>query len=81
MFSAALLILKNTGFNIVGQKPNYPTIFIREGTIMLTLSQAKEDGDPVPFDGQPRSAPHPELRRQRAPGYFGQRRYSNKLTD
>ncbi len=38
------------GFKVVGEKPDYPAIFVSDGTIMLTLWQAKSDSPTVPFD-------------------------------
>ncbi|MGB3623495.1 VOC family protein [Ketobacter sp. MCCC 1A13808] len=37
-------------FKVVGEKPDYPAIFVSDGTIMLTLWQAKGDSPTVPFD-------------------------------
>lgn len=38
------------GFNVVGEKPDYPAIFVSDGTVMLTLWQAKGDSPTVSFD-------------------------------
>ncbi|MDF1693340.1 MAG: VOC family protein [Zhongshania sp.] len=38
------------GFKVVGEKPDYPAIFVSDGTIMLTLWQAKSDNPTVSFD-------------------------------
>ena len=38
------------GFEVVGEKPDYPAIFVSDGTIMLTLWQAKNDSPAVLFD-------------------------------
>lgn len=37
------------GFDRIGGRPEYPSVFISDGTVMLTLWQAKVD-DPAPFD-------------------------------
>ncbi len=37
------------GFDRIGGRPEYPSLFISDGTVMLTLWQSKTD-DPVPFD-------------------------------
>ncbi|MCG8382025.1 MAG: VOC family protein [Gammaproteobacteria bacterium] len=38
------------GFEVVGEKPDYPAIFVSDGTIMLTLWQVKGGGSTVSFD-------------------------------
>ena len=38
------------GFKQVGEKPDYPAIFLSDGTIMMTLWQAKDPGTATPFD-------------------------------
>ncbi len=38
------------GFKVVGEKPDYPAIFVSDGAIMLTLWQAKSDSPTVPFN-------------------------------
>lgn len=38
------------GFKQVGEVPNYPAIFISDGTIMLTLWQAVDPDSATPFD-------------------------------
>lgn len=37
------------GFDRIGGRPEYPAIFVSDGTVMLTLWQAKADS-PTPFD-------------------------------
>ena len=37
------------GFERVGGRPEYPSVFVSDGTVMLTLWQAKVDA-PTPFD-------------------------------
>lgn len=41
---------KQLSFKVVGEKPDYPAIFVSDGTIMLTLWQAKSDSPTVSFD-------------------------------
>ena len=36
-------------FERIGGRPDYPSVFISDGSVMLTLWQAKVD-DPTPFD-------------------------------
>ena len=38
------------GFAQVGEIPDYPAVFLSDGTIMLTLWQAKNPASAVPFD-------------------------------
>lgn len=38
------------GFEIVGEKPDYPAIFVSDGTVMLTLWQAMGDRSAISFD-------------------------------
>lgn len=38
------------GFKVVGEEPDYPAIFVSDGTIMLTLWQTKGDSSTVSFD-------------------------------
>lgn len=38
------------GFTPVGEVPDYPAIFLSDGTVMLTLWQAIEPGSAMPFD-------------------------------
>ena len=38
------------GLTQVGEKPDYPAVFLSDGTTMLTLWQAKEPASAVPFD-------------------------------
>ncbi|EPC03315.1 hypothetical protein L861_17380 [Litchfieldella anticariensis FP35 = DSM 16096] len=37
-------------FNVVGEVPDYPAIFVSDGHIMLTLWQAREPDVATPFD-------------------------------
>lgn len=38
------------GFEIVGEKPDYPAVFVSDGTVMLTLWQAMGDRSAISFD-------------------------------
>ena len=38
------------GFDLVGEKPDYPAAFVSDGTVMITLWQAADPGSAVPFD-------------------------------
>ena len=38
------------GFAQVGEKPEYPAVFVSDGTIMITLWQAKDPASAVAFD-------------------------------
>lgn len=38
------------GFSVVGEKPDYPAAFVSDGTVMLTLWQAVDPENAVPFD-------------------------------
>lgn len=38
------------GFNVVGEKPDYPAAFVSDGTTMITLWQAADPASAVPFD-------------------------------
>jgi catechol 2,3-dioxygenase-like lactoylglutathione lyase family enzyme len=38
------------GFQQVGEKPDYPAAFVSDGTVMITLWQAKEPANAAPFD-------------------------------
>lgn len=40
------------GFAVVGEKPNYPAIFVSDGTVMITLWQVDHPGLAAPFDRQ-----------------------------
>lgn len=37
------------GFERIGGRPDYPSVFVSDGSVMLTIWQAKVD-DPTPFD-------------------------------
>ncbi|MEL7085406.1 MAG: VOC family protein [Cyanobacteria bacterium P01_A01_bin.3] len=38
------------GFKQVGEKPDYPAVFVSDGTVMLTLWQAQDPQTATPFD-------------------------------
>jgi len=38
------------GFDQVGEKPDYPAVFVTDGTTMITLWQAADPANAVPFD-------------------------------
>jgi len=38
------------GFRQVGEKPEYPAVFVSDGAIMITLWQAEDPANAVPFD-------------------------------
>lgn len=38
------------GFKKVNEKPDYPAVFVSDGTVMLTLWQAEDPANAIPFD-------------------------------
>jgi catechol 2,3-dioxygenase-like lactoylglutathione lyase family enzyme len=38
------------GFKKVNEKPEYPAVFVSDGTVMLTLWQAEDPANATPFD-------------------------------
>lgn len=48
--SARTFFLEALGFTVVGELPDYPAVFLSDGTLMLTLWQAQEPADAVAFD-------------------------------
>jgi len=38
------------GFDQVGEKPDYPAVFVTDGTTMITLWQVADPANAVPFD-------------------------------
>ncbi|NNF77047.1 MAG: VOC family protein [Rhizobiales bacterium] len=38
------------GFELVGEKPDYPAAFVSDGTVMITLWQAEDPATAVPFN-------------------------------
>lgn len=47
---ASAFFCDQLGFEVVGEKPDYPAIFVSDGAVMLTLWQAQDGDNPVPFD-------------------------------
>ncbi len=48
--AATSFFLETLGFDQVGEKPDYPAVFVSDGTVMVTLWQAKDPTSAVPFD-------------------------------
>lgn len=42
--------IETLGFAQVGEKPDYPAVFVSDGTVMITLWQAQAPEKAVPFD-------------------------------
>ena len=42
--------LNTLGYNQVGEVPGYPAVFVSDGSIMITLWQAQDPTNAVPFD-------------------------------
>ena len=42
--------IETFGFEQVGEVPDYPAVFISDGTVMLTLWQAVDPANATPFD-------------------------------
>ena len=38
------------GFGVVGEKPDYPAVFVSDGTTMITLWRAEDPANATPFD-------------------------------
>jgi catechol 2,3-dioxygenase-like lactoylglutathione lyase family enzyme len=38
------------GFERVGERPDYPAVFLSDGTVLITLWQAEDPPNAVPFD-------------------------------
>lgn len=38
------------GYSVVGERPAYPAVFVSDGTVMLTLWQATDPANAIPFD-------------------------------
>ena len=38
------------GFSPVGEKPDYPAVFLSDGSVMITLWQAEDPAHATPFD-------------------------------
>lgn len=50
--SARQFFVEALGFHQVGEKPDYPAVFVSDGSIMITLWQASDPENAVPFDRQ-----------------------------
>lgn len=48
----AAFFIEQLNFKKVGEKPDYPAIFISDGTVMLTLWQIKDLDNTIHFDRQ-----------------------------
>ncbi len=46
----AIFFIEQLNFEKVGEKPDYPAIFVSDGSIMLTLWQASDVNNAVAFD-------------------------------
>ncbi|WP_158966082.1 VOC family protein [Paraglaciecola sp. L3A3] len=46
----AAFFIEQLHFSQVGEKPDYPAIFVSDGTVMLTLWQVQDTKNMVPFD-------------------------------
>jgi len=42
--------VETLGFSQVGEKPDYPAVFVSDGTTMITLWKAANPANAVPFD-------------------------------
>ena len=38
------------GYSVVGEKPDYPAVFVSDGTVMITLWQVADPATATPFD-------------------------------
>ena len=47
---ARAFFIDTLGFSQVGEKPDYPAVFVSDGTTMITLWQADDPEAAVPFD-------------------------------
>jgi catechol 2,3-dioxygenase-like lactoylglutathione lyase family enzyme len=47
---AKTFFIEGLGFEQVGEKPEYPAVFVSDGTTMITLWQAEDPASAVPFD-------------------------------
>ena len=48
--SARAFFIDALGFDQVGEVPDYPAVFLSDGTIMITLWQAEDPANAAPFD-------------------------------
>ncbi len=42
--------VEGLGFEQVGEVPDYPAVFLSDGTVMITLWQAEDPASAIPFD-------------------------------
>ena len=42
--------IETLGYDQVGEVPDYPAVFLSDGTLMITLWQASDPANAVPFD-------------------------------
>ena len=47
---ARTFFLEGLGFEQVGEVPDYPAVFLSDGTTMITLWQAEDPASAIPFD-------------------------------
>ncbi len=38
------------GYDVVGERPAYPAVFVSDGTVMITIWQASDPASATPFD-------------------------------
>ena len=48
--SARDFFVEGLGFEQVGEVPDYPAVFVSDGVVMITLWQAADPANAVPFD-------------------------------
>lgn len=48
--AARRFFIDGLGFRQAGQVPEYPAVFVTDGTVMITLWQAEDPESAVPFD-------------------------------
>lgn len=50
LHEAKTFFIEGLGFEQVGEKPEYPAVFVSDGTTMITLWQAEDPASAVAFD-------------------------------
>ncbi len=48
--AARAFFIDGLGFAQVGEKPDYPAVFVSDGVVMITLWQVEDPASAVPFD-------------------------------
>jgi catechol 2,3-dioxygenase-like lactoylglutathione lyase family enzyme len=48
--AARAFFVDGLGFTQVGEKPDYPAVFVSDGAVMITLWQAEDPASATPFD-------------------------------